>query len=77
MDKNRRKFLKIIFIGSGALLLEKVSSSLLPRFFNNSLTKTKSSNKTNLGGFRVAENNKRLSIYDSTGEEIFQIDKNQ
>jgi len=32
-------------------------------------------NKTNLLGFRVTENKKGLSVYDSSGEEILQIDK--
>lgn len=68
--------------------MERVSSSLLSRFFNNSSVKTglrrvgfnnlpakPNLKETSLGSFRVAESDERLSIYDSTGEEIFQIDK--
>lgn len=67
VDENRRKFLKIIFVGSGVLLMERVLGPLFSRFSGNS--------KTSFKNFRVTENNKRLSIYDSSGEEIFQIDK--
>jgi len=39
MDENRRKFLKIIFIGSGALLMEKVLGPLFSRFLDSSYFK--------------------------------------
>ena len=77
MDKNRRTFLKIIFIGSGALLAEKFLTPLFSFFSNDSSPKAKtdSLNKTSFRNFRIIEDKKNLSIYDSSGEEILQIDK--
>lgn len=77
MDKNRRKFLKILLIGSGTLLVGKIFNPFFSKFSNDSFTKTDSSSetKTSLGDFEVVENEKKLSIYDDSGEEIFQIDK--
>jgi hypothetical protein len=67
VDKNRRKFLKIVFIGSGVFLVEKIFGPLSSIFLNGS--------KSGLRSFHIVENSERLSIYDKNGEEIFQIDK--
>lgn len=75
MDKNRRQFLKIILIGSGVLLAEKIFDPLFSKFFGSSLAKNNSSGKNNFRDFRVVEDKKSLSVYDSSGEEILQIDK--
>jgi len=75
MNENRRKFLKIIFIGAGAFLMEKVLGPLFSRFSDDSFAKTDSLNKTSFKDFQVVENKKNLSIYDSSGEEVLQIDK--
>ena len=81
MDQDRRKFLKIMFIGSGVLLAERVLGPLYSRFFSDSSAKnsakTDSANQisTGAGSFRIVRNNDGLSIYDTTGEEIFQIDE--
>lgn len=76
VDNNRRRFLKIILIGSGTLVVGKVLGPFLPRFFNVSSTEASSPlTKTDSSAFRVVENKKVLSIYDNSGEEIFQIDK--
>jgi len=67
IDKNRRKFLTVMLIGSGAFLVEKILTPLFSRFLNDSsapTTKTGLSSKASLGGFRIVEN-----------KEIFQIDK--
>ncbi|MBI2634975.1 MAG: hypothetical protein HYW79_00270 [Parcubacteria group bacterium] len=73
MDENRRKFLKIILIGGGAILAEKVLTPLFS-FLNDSSAKTGLLNKTSFGNFKIVENKEKLSIRDSSGEEIFQID---
>ena len=70
MNKERRKFLKIILIGSGTFIMGKIFSPLFLKFLNNS----NSSAKTNSSTFQIVENKKGLSIYDDYGEEIFQID---
>lgn len=75
MDKGRRKFLKIILIGGGTLIVGKILGPLFSRFLDNSSTKTDSFTKTNFRDFRVVENKKILSVYDSSGEEVLQIDK--
>lgn len=74
MDTNRRTFLKIILIGGGTLLVGKVLGPLFLNLLNDSSAKT-GSTKTKPLAFRIDDNEKRLSIYDDTGEEIFQIDK--
>lgn len=77
IDKNRRKFLAVMLIGSGTFLVEKLLGPLLSRFLNNQSPKTKTalSDKTSFSDFQITENDKVLSIYDSSGEEVFQIDK--
>jgi hypothetical protein len=81
MDKERRTFLKIILIGGGTLLAGKVLGPLFSGRVNDSFTKIDSSAKlnppeeNNHRSFRVVENERVLSIYDNSGEEIFQIDK--
>lgn len=80
MNTTRRKFLKIIFIGSGAFLLEKVLGPLFSRFSNDAPAKTVSSdkialsNKTDFRNFRIIEDKTGLFVYDNSGKEIFQID---
>ncbi len=75
MDNNRRKFLKIILVGSGLFMAEKVLGPLFSRFLGNSFTKTDSSDKASFRDFRVVEGKKSLSVYDDSGEEVLQIDK--
>jgi len=80
VDINRRKFLKIILIGSGTFLVGKILEPLFSKslFSDEPLAKTNSLTKINGGdshAFRVVEDKKSLSIYDNSGEEIFQIDK--
>ena len=77
MNEGRRKFLKVMLIGSGALLAEKILSPLFSFFSDDSSVKNKtdSSSKTGLKNFQVIDNKKFLSVYDNSGEEIFQIDK--
>lgn len=64
-----------MLLGSGAFVVEKFLGPLFSRFSNSSSAKTDSVNKAGSRDFRVVENNKGLSIYDSSGEEILQIDK--
>ena len=75
MDKNRRKFLKIILIGGGTLIAGKVLNPLFSVFSDNSSAKTDSSTEADTRNFQISEDKKSLSIFDSAGEEIFQIDK--
>jgi len=74
VNENRRKFIKLVLIGGGTILVGKVFSPLLLRFLDSSSTKTQPTAKTNSGDFQVVENKNRFSIYDNSGEEIFQID---
>ena len=76
IDINRRKFITVILIGGGAFIVEKILTPLLSKFVNNKpIAKAGSSNRAVFSGFQIVENKKRLSIYDNSGEEIFQIDK--
>jgi hypothetical protein len=80
MDKERRNFLKIILIGSGTLLAGRVLGPLFSKCAESvpvRLTREKPAPppQTISSAFKIVENDKRLSIYDNHGEEIFQIDK--
>lgn len=77
MDGNRRKFLKIILVGSGVFLAEKVLSPLFSRFLDDSSVKNNPSDKIDFKDFRVVEDKKGLSICNNSGEEILQIDKGE
>lgn len=77
IDENRRKFLAVILIGSGTFLVEKVFGPLFSKFLSNSSVQTGLPNKTDLGSFKVVEDQKILSIHDDSGEEVFQIDKKE
>ena len=71
LNKDRRNFLKIMLVGGGVLVAGKFLGPVFSRFMNGP------SVETNFTSFRAVENNRTLTIYDSTGEEIFQIDKGE
>jgi hypothetical protein len=75
INRNRRKFLTVILIGSGALLVEKFLTPFFTNFLNGQPIKTNLLDKTGSTGFQVVENKKGLSVYDNSGEEILQIDR--
>jgi hypothetical protein len=75
VDKNRRKFIKIVLIGSASFIVGKILGPLFSRSLDNPFAKTNLPVKTKSGTFRIVENKKILSVYDNSGEEIFQIDK--
>ena len=76
-DKSRRNFLKLILVGSGALFVDKVLGPLFSGFlaepFNNA--KADPPPKTAFKDFKIVESKRVLSIYDSSGTEVLQIDK--
>jgi hypothetical protein len=72
VDKNRRQFLKIALIGSGTFIAGKILGPLLSKSPNVSNTV---SPRDNSSAFNVVENGQFLSVYDSSGEEVLQIDK--
>lgn len=82
MNQNRRKFMKILLVGGGVLLVEGIMSVWYSKLFNRSHSKepslkkdvNKKLTKQTAPKFRIRQNNQYLSIYDSTDEEIFQID---
>ncbi len=74
MDKKRRKFLKLLVVGSGTLVMGQVLSPLLVKLVHPSSEKPKTRTKTSSKTFRVVENKQVLSFYDNSGEEILQID---
>ena len=69
IDKNRRNFIKILLVGGGALFLGKFLGPVFSRLVNGPST------ETNFESFRAVESKKTLTIYDKSGEEVFQIDK--
>lgn len=82
IDKNRRKLLAVMLIGSGTFLVEKFLGPLFSVFLSDPPAKTSSlsdktslTNKNNFESFQVVENKNILSVYDNSGEEVFQIDK--
>ncbi|MGD0977362.1 MAG: hypothetical protein ABR875_03670 [Minisyncoccia bacterium] len=80
MDKNRRKFLKILLIGSGTFLVVRIFGPLFSKFLNTSLAKNEPLQHigdNNSTAFRVVNGQKSFSVYDESGEEILQIDKGE
>jgi hypothetical protein len=75
VDKNRRNFLRIILVGGGTFIVGKILSPLFSKSFIKSLDNRLTPRNTNVQAFRVIEDKKVLSVYDDSGEEIFQIDK--
>lgn len=75
IDKNRRRLLTVMLIGSGTFLVEKVLSPLFSGFLYDPPIRLDPPNKPDFGNFKIVENKMGLSIYDSSGEEVFQIDK--
>ncbi len=68
MNKNRRKFLKLVLIGSTAFVAGKVFGPFITKFSSTSQAKASSA-------FRVDEDDQSFLIYDDTGAEVLQIDK--
>ena len=66
-----------MLIGSGAFLVEKILTPLFSRFLKDPPmpAKTDLLNRAVFRGFQITENKKGLSVYDSSGEEILQIDR--
>jgi hypothetical protein len=76
VDKSRRKFLKIMLIGSGTIIAGRVLGPVLSRFLDDSpASKAGSLSSGVVKNFKINEDKKVLSVYDSSGEEILQIDK--
>lgn len=65
----------MMLVGSGAFLAERILSPLLSMFTNDSSAKRDLLNKSDPEDFKVVENKNNLSIYDNSGVEILQIDK--
>ena len=70
MDKERRKFIKVLLIGGTSFIVGKTLGPLFSRFFEA----TPANSKNESTAFNIIQNNKKLSIFDDSGEEIFQID---
>ena len=75
MDTNRRQFLKIILIGSGTLIAGKILGPLFSKSPTFLQPVSKLPAKKESPHFSVSEDEQYMSIYDSSGEEILQIDK--
>lgn len=81
MNEERRQFLKIILIGSASLIAGKVLGPVLSGLLGDQFVGPKPERqKKNLtttvaSAFKIVENQKMLTVFDSQGEEIFQIDK--
>jgi hypothetical protein len=73
VDKNRRKFIKVMLIGGASFITGKILAPLLSKSLNN-LDSPRAQNDPVT--FNIVENKKTLSVYDNSGEEIFQIDNN-
>ena len=71
MDIGRRKFIKVLFIGGTSFIVGKTLGPLFSKFFNNSSNDDLKDSPT---AFKVIQDHTKLSIFDDTGEEIFQID---
>lgn len=97
VNEHRRKFLKIVLIGSSSFIVGKILGPVISKFVENmdtgmfdnlghvDYTSPRLAGRNNKqsgqpsrllsSGFRVNEDQSILSVFDDTGEEIFQIDK--
>ena len=75
MDTNRRQFLKIMLIGSGVLVVGKILSPLFSRSSGVMVSENSAVHEEEPPAFKILEDKRFLSIYDSSGEEVLQIDK--
>lgn len=76
MDTNRRKFLKIILIGGGTFVLGRLLDPFLSKLVEEGEKRVSiPSPKPTSSLFKIVEDEKFLSIYDDSGQEVFQIDK--
>jgi len=69
VKNKRRNFLKFLAVGGGAFLLGRALSSL-----PNSLVE-KTTNTADFKNFKFVETNKKLTLYDRSGEEIIIVEK--
>lgn len=74
MNESRRKFLKTIIAAGGLIMIQKILGPLHSWFSSAFPDKVGKTNYAGQINFKVVKNDKGLSIYDSLGEEIFQID---
>jgi len=75
VDTNRRQFLKIMLIGSGVLVIGKILGPLFSRSSDVILSENSAVPEEEPPAFKALEDKRFLSIYDSSGEEVLQIDK--
>ena len=65
-----------MLVGVGTFAAGKLLGPLFSKSLNNQHTSpSPSSDKKDHSDFKVVEDKKVLSVYDSSGEEVFQIDK--
>ena len=68
-----------MLIGSGTFLVQKILNPLFSGFLKDSPAKIApppdKPDKTDFGNFKIVDNKKSLSVYDNSGEEVLQIDK--
>lgn len=68
--KVRRDMLKFLFVGGGAFVLGKLFGSAMELF-----TEEKPILEKNLENFKLVETERRLSLFDKSGEAILEVDK--
>jgi len=71
VDKERRKFIKILLIGGTSFIVGKTLGPLFSKFFDSPSADNKNDSSV---AFKVVQDKKKFSIFDDSGEEIFQID---
>ncbi len=69
LNEGRRKFVKIVLIGGASFMVGKILGPLYSKFLPGPSTKKDST------AFKISEDSKGLSVYDSSGEEVLYIDK--
>jgi hypothetical protein len=70
MKKNRRKFLKLLMLGTGALFLGKIVGSRGPIF-----TDSKNIKRKEMGNFEVVESENHLEFFNEREEKVFVLHK--
>lgn len=69
VDEGRRKFLKILALGGGVFVAGKVMSNFVEYFASDPASTLYFKN------FKITESKREIGVYDSSGDQILIIDK--
>lgn len=70
INENRRNFLKLLGVGTAALVVGKISQSM-----SAILSGAHDITSESMNGAKIADNGKEIKVFSNSGDEILVIDK--